>query len=77
MKKAQPGVEDRQDSISSEFDVLAEAFRRETGITAPGKDRAPAEGDDGVSRGGRVRRWRRWLEARDAETDRGDGRLNP
>ena len=49
---------------SAEFERLAEEFYLETRITAPGKDRAPAQGDDGISREERMRMWREWLASR-------------
>ena len=49
------------------FERLAEAFYRETRIWPPGKDRAPAEGSDGISDRERMRRWNEWLKARLAD----------
>jgi len=45
------------------YDRLAEAFRRETGLMAPGKDIPAACGGDDDDET-RMRRWIDWLKAR-------------
>ena len=44
----------------AEYDALAERFRRDTGLVAPGKDVAAAAAD-GTSYEERVEAWRAWL----------------
>ena len=49
---------------SERFERLAAQFRRETGLTAPGKDRASAEGEQRLEGQELVEEWTRWLAAR-------------
>jgi hypothetical protein len=56
---------------TAEYDFLADAFYRETGIMAPGKDVAPAMCGSMVSEEQRYTQWRAWLmssRAQDART---------
>jgi hypothetical protein len=54
-------VEDEGGDVVAIYERLAEAFRRETRIWPPGKDRPSAMGSDGISREERWRRWDQWL----------------
>lgn len=62
-RRAQPAV---TESAHDRFERLATDFYRETRVTAPGKDIAPAEGDNGICYETRMRLWREWLAAREA-----------
>jgi hypothetical protein len=50
-----------EESPLERFERLAEAFRKETGIWPPGKDRPAAMGSDGISDAERMDLWTDWL----------------
>ena len=66
---------DPEENPTARYDRLADEFRRETGSRAPGKDPAPAEGDDGVDPHDRMDRWRKWNLER-AKTNQTTGESN-
>jgi hypothetical protein len=51
-------------SALERYEELAAAFRAETGLTAPGKDRAAAAGPGGIDDAELMRRWIAWCRQR-------------
>jgi hypothetical protein len=51
---------------NDDLDRLAERFRAETGLLAPGKDPPPTTAESDADREKRVLRWREWVAAREA-----------
>jgi hypothetical protein len=53
-------IYDGTPTASERFEMLAAEFRRDTGMTAPGKDEAPAAGGHDIA--AREDAWAQWLK---------------